>query len=117
MGGSKMIRPTPETDAAWKEGNAIREWTCRKLERGRDEARKEIENIKLQLGLWEDGNLICEDTRGEIRLFEEQIKQALLERNKAYKIAKRAIDDLAWFNETNARTLQNELKQLKEEAK
>ena len=32
-------RPTPETDAAWKEGNAIREWTCRKLERERDEAR------------------------------------------------------------------------------
>ena len=27
---------TPETDAAWKEGNAIREWTCRKLERERD---------------------------------------------------------------------------------
>jgi hypothetical protein len=30
---------TPETDAAWKEGNAIKEWTCRKLERERDEAR------------------------------------------------------------------------------
>ena len=30
---------TPETYAAWKEGNAIREWTCCKLERERDEAR------------------------------------------------------------------------------
>lgn len=35
-----MSRPTPETDAAWKEGNAIREWTCRKLERERDELRE-----------------------------------------------------------------------------
>ena len=34
------MRETPETDAAWKEGNAIREWTCRKLERERDEARE-----------------------------------------------------------------------------
>ena len=37
-----MIKTTPETDAAWKEGNAIREWTCRKLERERDEARHEL---------------------------------------------------------------------------
>lgn len=36
---------TPETDAAWKEGNAIREWTCRKLERERDEARAALEYI------------------------------------------------------------------------
>ena len=85
--------------------------------RERDEARKEIENVKLQLGLWEDGNLICEETRGEIRLFEEQIKQALLERNKAYKIAEQAIEDLAWFNETNAQRLRNKLEQLKEETK
>ena len=39
-------RPTPETDAAWKEGNAIREWTCRKLERERDEARAEIQKLR-----------------------------------------------------------------------
>ena len=39
-------RPTPETDAAWKEGNAIREWTCRKLERERDEAREERDKLK-----------------------------------------------------------------------
>jgi hypothetical protein len=32
---------TPETDAAWKEGSAIREWACRKLERERDDARTE----------------------------------------------------------------------------
>jgi hypothetical protein len=82
-----------------------------------NEAREKLENVKLQLGLWEDGNLICEETRGEIRLFEEKIKQALLERNKAYKIAERAIEDLAWFNETNAQTLRDELEQLKEEAK
>lgn len=88
-----------------------------KLKKERDEAQKEIENVKLQLRLWEDGNLICEETLGEIKLFEEQIKQALLERNKAHKIAERAIDDLAWFHEENARTLRNKLEQLKEETK
>jgi hypothetical protein len=83
--------------------------------RERDEAREEIENVKLQLGLWEDGNIICEETLGEIRLLEEQIKQALLERNKAYEIAERAIDDLAFFNETNAQRLGLEFEQLKQE--
>jgi hypothetical protein len=34
---------TPETDAAWKEGNAIREWTCCKLERERNEARESLD--------------------------------------------------------------------------
>jgi hypothetical protein len=85
--------------------------------REREEAREELENVKLQLRLWEDGNIICEETLGEIRLLEEQIKQALLERNKLYKIAERAIEDLAWFNETNSQRLRTELEQLKEEAK
>ena len=44
-------RPTPETDAAWKEGNAIREWTCRKLERERDDARDEANKLS---GAYED---------------------------------------------------------------
>ena len=43
-----MSKPTPETDAAWKEGNAIREWTCRKLERERDEAREKAERYRLE---------------------------------------------------------------------
>jgi chromosome segregation ATPase len=84
-----------------------------KLERERDEAREELENVKLQLRLWEDGNLICEETLGEIRLLKEQIDRVLLERNEAHKIAERAIDDLAWFNETNAQRLRNELDQIK----
>jgi hypothetical protein len=113
--------PTPETDAAIVAAGG--EWSyylgkcSRKLERELAEAREELENVKLQLGLWEDGNLICEETLGEIRMFEEQIKQALLERNKAHEIAERAIDDLAWFNETNARRLRTELEQLTEETK
>lgn len=40
-------RPTPETDAAWKEGNAIREWTCRKMERERDEANELLASEKI----------------------------------------------------------------------
>jgi hypothetical protein len=95
------------------------EWAamCGRYKQERDEAREENKNLKLQLGLWEDGNIICEETLGEIKLFEEQIKQALLERNKAYKIAEQAIDALAWFNETNAQRLRAEFDQLKEEVK
>ena len=88
-----------------------------RLERERDETREEIENVKLQLGLWEDGNIICEETLGEIRLLKEQIDRVLLERNEAHKIAERAIDDLAWFNYSNAQRLRAELEQLKEGAK
>ena len=83
----------------------------------RDEARGKIENLKLQLGLWEDGNIICEETLGEIRLLKEQIDRVLLERNEAHKIAERAIDDLAWFNETNAQRLRAELDKIKEGAR
>lgn len=36
------------------------------------------------------------------------------ELDDAYKIANRAIDDLAWFNETNAQRLRAELDRLKE---
>jgi hypothetical protein len=49
----------------------------------RDEARGKIENLKLQLGLWEDGNLISEETLGEIRLLNEQINGAFRERDEA----------------------------------
>jgi len=91
-----------------------------KTERERDEAREELENVKLQLRLWEDGNIICEETLGEIRLLNEQINGAFRERNEAHKIAERAIDDLAcfnWFNYSNAQRLRSELNQLKECAK
>ena len=88
-----------------------------RAERERDEAREAIQNLKLQLGLWEDGNLISQETVGEIRLLKEQINGALRERNEAHKIAERAIDDLAWFNYSNAQRLRSELDQLKEGAK
>jgi hypothetical protein len=111
------MNDTPETDNLARGNHVVPTEWAEQLERERDEARKEIENVKLQLRLWEDGNIICEETLGEIRLFEEQIKQALLERNKAHEIAEQAIDDLAWFNETNAQRLRNELEQIKEETK
>lgn len=111
---------TPETDCEsgfFDMETAVGAAFARRLERERDEAREEIENLKLQLGLWEDGNIICEETLGEIRLLKEQIDRVLLERNEAHKIAERAIDDLTWFNETNAQRLCAELNQLKEGAK
>jgi len=76
------MNDTPKTDAvAAIEGNwdtkALRMTDhARNLERERDEAREENKNLKLQLGLWEDGNLICEGTLGEIRLLEERIEEA-----------------------------------------
>jgi hypothetical protein len=39
------------------------------------------------------------------------------ERDAAHKIAERAIDDLAWFNYSNAQRLRAELNQLKEGSK
>jgi len=61
-----------------------------KLCKERDEAQRQSENLKLQLGLWEDGNLICEETLGEIRLLEEQIKKTLLDRDEAIELLKEA---------------------------
>jgi hypothetical protein len=58
---------------------------ARKLERERDEAREENKNLKLQLGLWEDGNLICEETLGEIRLLEERIEEAQKELSSIHR--------------------------------
>jgi hypothetical protein len=54
-----------------------------KMQQERDEAREELENVKLQLRLWEDGNIICEETLGEIRLLNEQINGAFRERDGA----------------------------------
>jgi hypothetical protein len=124
---------TPETDDlaksidqsnfedSWKDDFEEFAWVpaefSRKLECERDEAREAIQNLKLQLALWEDGNLISEETLGEIRLLNVQINGAFRERDAAHKIAERAIDDLAWFNETNAQRLRAELDQLKEGAK
>jgi chromosome segregation ATPase len=73
-----------------------------KLERERDEARGKIENLKLQLGLWEDGNLICEETLGEIRLLEERIEEAQKELSSIHQWIDRNhadgfIDSLTYF--------------------
>jgi hypothetical protein len=56
-----------------------------KLCKERDEAREENKNLKLQLGLWEDGNLICEGTLGEIRLLEERIEEAQKELSSIHR--------------------------------
>jgi hypothetical protein len=88
---------TPETDAATHDlsdygppvpcswGDWVAADYARKLERERDEAREENKNLKLQLGLWEDGNLICEETLGEIRLLEERIEEALKELSSIHR--------------------------------
>lgn len=98
------------------------------IEKERDKAREELENVKLQLRLWEDGNIICEETLGEIRLLEDQIKNALLEQDEAREenaklrdIAERAINYLDQsyrdgFSD-EASDLRYELAQLKEGAK
>jgi len=84
------MNDTPETDAAWKEGNAIREWTCRKLERERDEAREKAERYRLEanaLMLQRDeaqnklrlGKLTIISQKEEIELLRQQLIEA---RNK-----------------------------------
>jgi hypothetical protein len=97
-------RPTPETDAAIKESEGqwsfVLKETCKRLERERDEAREQVQRLRVQLNHYTQAN--------------EMAEQAFSERNKAHEIAEQAIDDLAWFNETNAQRLRNELQQLKE---
>jgi len=74
---------------------------ARKLERERDEAREQDENLKLQLRLWEDGNLISEETLGEIRLLNEQINGAFRERDEAIELLKIA----AWYSTTTTQEM------------
>ena len=73
----------------------------KKAERERDEAREQAQRLRVQLNHYTQAN--------------EMAEQAFRERDEAHKIAEQAIDDLAWFNETNAQRLRNELDQLKEE--
>jgi hypothetical protein len=96
---------TPETDAVQHEGllrtnpipmQVVTANFARKLERERDEARHKLE--------------LCMAANSDVARIAK-------ERDKAHKIAGRAIDDLGWFNETNAQRLQAELDQLKEGAK
>ena len=108
-------RPTPETDAevilchgipdGFNPPNRsyVTSKFARKLERERDEVREQAQRLRVQLNHYTQAN--------------EMAEQAFSERNKAHKIAERAIDDLAWFNETNANRLRDELEQLKEGAK
>jgi hypothetical protein len=110
---------TPETDASCGyalsshhgrlEGSYLQmDWSgpfvhaevARKLERERDEARDEAQRLRVQLNHYTQAN--------------EMAEQAFRERDEAHKIAEQAIDDLAWFNETNAQRLRNELEQLKD---
>jgi hypothetical protein len=111
------MNDTPETDAAIKDQSKwMRPFVsttfdgitydspvaslCRKLERERDEARAAF--------------VIATD---QMVIAQGKLREANKERDEAHKIAGRAIDDLAWFNETNAERLRAELDQLKEGAK
>jgi hypothetical protein len=72
------MKDTPETYEAverWNQGKINIFDEMARLERERDEARGENESLKLQIGLWEDGNLISEETLKEIRLLEEKLNQ------------------------------------------
>jgi chromosome segregation ATPase len=89
MGGNKMS-DTPETDAAWKEGNAIREWTCRKLERERDEAREKLRIASIEVNARQEiANILKErdEAREAIRALaehgESEIQRITKERDEA----------------------------------
>jgi len=96
---------TPETDELILRaefGPTGWEWRqhSRRLERERDEARE----------AWYEMQSSFEHSRDEV-------EKLMRERDEAHKIAERAIDDLGWFNETNAQRLRSELNKLKEDAK
>jgi hypothetical protein len=75
----------------------------RVLQRERDEARDQVQLLRVENNHNWQAN--------------EMAEQAFRERDEACKVAGRAIDDLAWFNETNAQILRAELDKLKEGAK
>jgi len=75
-----------------------------RLERERDKAMKDAAQLSDRLsGL-------------ELRTTEE-LARLERERDEAHKIARWAIDDLGWFNETNAQRLRAELDRLNQEAR
>ena len=95
-------KSTPETDALVPQflaGSEIPDLFafCRKLEIERNEARRQRDETN------HSSKYSCEYN------YEKMLQ--------AYKIAEKAIDDLGWFNETNAQRLRLELNQLKEGAK
>jgi hypothetical protein len=97
---------TPETDAFFFRIDI--DWDmevefARKLERERDDARDQSQRLRVQLNHYTQAN--------------EMAEQAFRELDESHKIAERAIDDLAWFNETNSQRLRTELKKLKEASK
>jgi len=99
-----------------------------KLERERDEAR---ERERVAIASWDKErqerndlqkavNGLCEHfgvSPANTTLLAVEVLRIKSERDKAHKIAERAIDDLAWFNETNAQRLRAELDKIKEGAK
>jgi len=113
--------PTPETDAFILSqdysptGHQWRNFT-RQLERERDE-------VKEKLADWENSAAHVEEDYPDekhcacVPVLRKLLADARKERDEALKIADRAIDDLAWFNETNAQRLRAEFDQLKEAAK
>jgi hypothetical protein len=135
---------TPETDAAQHEGllrtnpipmQVVTANFARKLEQERDEARELLASekitrdhiIKRGIEMQKERDEARERERVAIASWDEERQRALREgervlearreRNEAHKIAERAIDDLAWFNETNSQRLRTELKKLKEASK
>ena len=94
---------TPETDDLARGNHVVPTEWAEQLERERDEAREEAQRLRVQLNHYTQAN--------------EMAEQAFRERDEAHKIADQAIEDLAWFNETNAQRLRNELEQLKEGTK
>lgn len=120
-------RPTPETNAeaitpSGFEDDEVSAEFARKLERERDEAREKAERYRIEANAMMMQRYEARDQSQRLRVqlnhytqANEMAEQAFSERNKAHKIAEQAIDDLEWFNETNAQRLRNELEQLKDE--
>ena len=86
MGGNKMSRPTPETDAAIKDSEGqwsfVLKETCQRLERERDEARESLKHIT------EYGT---EEINAAVEL-RQKLASALVERDEAREIARAALE-------------------------
>ena len=122
---------TPQTDNLARGNHVVPTEWAEQLERERDEALMDRANGDIATMTINHYERLLRERDEAIRqrnetnessvfscnfYYEEKLK-AERERDEAHKIADQAIEDLAWFNQTNAQRLRNELDQLKEETK
>jgi hypothetical protein len=127
--GERVLEARRERDEARRHLKEIEEYGTEEINAAVEIRQKlatallERDEVKEKLSDWENSALQVEADHpdevhcGCVSVLRKLLNDARSERDAAHKIAERAIDDLAWFNYSNAQRLRAELEQLKEGAK